>query len=144
MGRDVALLAASILALVAFISVGVMFGFWAQGNGEHRVALASVQTVHLDYMHAGWCEYCALTRSDLEAVASELSPRVSLAVWDEARMESDARTRETYERFIGDGLFGGYPTIVANSENMLVGQRSRAEIKEWVCSQFEEKPAQCG
>lgn len=142
MGREVTLLAASTIALVAFIVVGLLFGIWAQDK-EGDIEVYTAQAIHIDYMHAEWCEYCIYTKNELEAVVLELEPSVNLVVWDEKNRENDVLTSELYEKYKSEELFGGFPTIVADEKNMLVGKRDRVEIKEWICSQFENKPKQC-
>ena len=142
MGREAALLAAFTFALVAFISVGILVDLMSWDKRGLAVA-ATAQTVHLDYMHAGWCEYCDCSAVDIEAVARGFEGRVELEVWDESKRGSDGKTAEIYERYKQDGLFGGFPTIVADGKKMLVGKRDRAEIEAWVCAQFENKPEQC-
>ncbi|PIT84570.1 hypothetical protein COU37_02730 [Candidatus Micrarchaeota archaeon CG10_big_fil_rev_8_21_14_0_10_45_29] len=101
--------------------------------------------VHLDFMHANWCGYCINTRADVEAIAKEI-PGVSISVWDEALREEDEATGEIYLKFKQEGLFGGFPTLVASGKKgreMLVGKREKQEVKEWVCSKFEKMPKEC-
>jgi len=143
MSRDAALLSAFTLVLVGFVIVGILLGFWNQTGGSAVETPASSEIVRLDYMHASWCQYCAGTKEDLETIAFELYPNVELLIWDEANRESDEPTREIYDKYKKEGLFGGYPTIVANEKHTLVGKTEKEEMKSWICTIFENKPDNC-
>jgi len=137
------LLAVSIVVLVAYIFFGIIIGFWANDN---KIDESSVkQTVHLDYMYAQWCEYCPQTNKNVVEVTDELSANVKLKIWDESKRTSDENTRQIYEDYKSKQLFGGFPTLVADHKQMLVGARSKQQIKEWICNQFEEQnmPQEC-
>ena len=142
MGREVTLLAVSVIALVLFISVGLFFGFWAQDKKVVSTSY-SVNSIHLDYMHAQTCGYCQYTKRELEVAVGQLQPYVSLSVWNESLRGQDSATTAIYQKYKNESLFGGFPTIVANGEDMLVGKRNSYEIKRWICSHFENEPPEC-
>jgi len=139
------ILAFWVVALVLYIVVGLIFGLIVFSTDKQTVQKVATQTIYLDYMYADWCEYCPQTSKDLQEVVSEFSDSVQLRFWNEAQRTEDVTTNELYQKYKKEQLFGGFPTIVANEKQMLVGARNKEQIKMWICEQFEQdkRPIQC-
>ncbi|MFH1307126.1 MAG: hypothetical protein ABIH83_05755 [Candidatus Micrarchaeota archaeon] len=144
MRNDITLLTLSVAILLIFIALEILSIYSGMpGCGADKEV---EETVHLDLMHAEWCEYCGEAKIITEEVANEMPGHANLVIWDEALRGSDAKTTEIYSDYKGRNLFGGFPTLIARGskgEAMLVGKRNKEEVKEWICLQFENPPKEC-
>ncbi|MFA5108706.1 MAG: thioredoxin family protein [Candidatus Micrarchaeia archaeon] len=163
MRTDIALLSAFTIILIAVVGVSVIFGE-AQKQApaqspslqafvptenikvQNATAKTTTEVLQVDFLYADWCEYCTQAKPQMVAIASELSPNVKLNLWNEKDRNTSVKTAAIYLEYKRKGLFGGFPTIVANGEkgeSSLLGMKSKQEIKNWLCSQFEHSPNTC-
>lgn len=103
-------------------------------------------SVQVDYLYADWCPHCRATRPALMAAVSRLGPAVSLNEWNEALRGSDARVTALYSRYKSEGVFVGFPTLVAHGpkgESSISGEQTEGQIMAWLCEQYVDAPAAC-
>jgi len=101
------------------------------------------QTVAVDFMYYKDCGYCTQMEPVLANVANQFGPQVKIRVLDAQQRGMNNTVTNLYEQYKAEGKFGGFPTLVADGKSALVGLRSEAEVKTWLCAQFVEKPQAC-
>lgn len=109
-------------------------------------APASNGSVQVDYLYADWCPFCRATRPALMSAVSRLGSAVSLNEWNEALRGSDARVAAVYSRYKREGVFIGFPTLVAHGpkgESSINGEQTEGQIMAWLCEQYVEAPPAC-
>lgn len=111
-----------------------------------QTALVSNGTVQVDYLYADWCPHCRSTRPALMSAVSRLGPAVSLNEWNEALRGSDARVAAIYTQYKSEGVFVGFPTLVAHGpkgESSIAGEQTEEQLMTWLCEQYVDAPAAC-
>ena len=103
-------------------------------------------SVQVDYLYADWCPHCRATRPALMDAVSRLGSAVSLNEWNEALRGSDAQVTAIYIQYKIEGVFVGFPTLVAHGpkgESYIAGEQTESELMTWLCQQYVDVPAAC-
>lgn len=104
---------------------------------------AAVKPVRVEFLYADWCAHCVSMKPVVEKAAAEFGSDVQVVLVDEARRKNETAVADLYAKYKKEQIFGGFPTLVANGNSSLVGERSGQEVKGWLCRQFEAKPKVC-
>ncbi len=100
----------------------------------------------VDYLYADWCPHCRATRPALMSAVSKLGSAVSLNEWNEALRASDPQVAAIYAKYKSEGVFIGFPTLVAHGpkgESSIAGEQTEAELMTWLCKQYVTAPPAC-
>ncbi len=113
--------------------------------GANRTPSAA-GAVQVDYLYADWCPHCRATRPALISAVTKLGSSVTLNEWNEALRGSDTRVAAIYNQYKSEGVFIGFPTMVAHGpkgESSIAGEQTEAELMTWLCDQYATMPAAC-
>ena len=118
----------------------------AQGGaqGGNVQTEGGMQGIALEFLYLQNCTYCTQYMPAVENAVGRFGGQVRLAVLDASLRNQDAQMAAKYGQYKKAGLFGGFPTLVANGNKSLVGLRSEEEVVDWLCGQFSQKPSACG
>ncbi len=132
-----------VAALALAIALVALAGCTSNGAAQQKAAQAQTTPVRLEFLYAPWCGHCTAMKPVVEKVASEFPGLVDVKMVDEAERKTDPAVAALYQKYKAEGKFGGFPTIVANGNDSLVGERTEVEFRQWLCGQFDKKPAGC-
>jgi len=101
--------------------------------------------VTIDFLYADWCSHCQTMKPILAKYESLLpKDRFEVRYWNEAKRSSNATVSATYATYTSKGYFTGFPTFVANGDDLRVGSMPDETFRSWVCSKFSTpKPDVC-
>lgn len=126
------------MALVGVLAALLLFGCTANGQPSEK------QKVNVDFMYYGNCSYCHQMEPELAAAVAEFGGQVEVRKLDAELRGHNQTVTGKYLEYKANGKFGGFPTLVADGNDALVGLRSKDEIRQWLCGQFAQKPQACG
>ena len=122
----------------------------AAGTGTvlaaNRTVSSANNSIQVDYLYADWCPHCRATRPALMSAVNRLGSAVSLNEWNEALRGSDAQVAAIYNQYKSEGVFIGFPTLVAHGpkgESSIAGEQTESELMTWMCAQYVDVPAAC-
>jgi hypothetical protein len=130
--------------LEAGIAVAAVFFLAAGCLGQLEAELSPKPQVTLDVMYADWCGHCSDMKAVVEGTVAKMpSGSVKVNYWNEKLRAIDPQTAAIYKRYKDGGKFRGFPTIVADGNDALVGYEGEAEFTGWLCKQFYDQPFAC-